>query len=79
MLDDEPGLVSRVAKELGFDMQLARARNASEEIQKAGGVNFSTGIPGRGKLMLNDRQLAELRRKALMLGCTNEEFLGFRL
>lgn len=79
MIDDEPGLVSRVAKELGFDMQLKRVRKASEEIKQGGGVNFATGIPGRGKLILNDRQIGELRRKASMLGCTNEEFLGFSL
>lgn len=79
MIDDELGLVSRVAKDLGIDIQQERVKKTSAEIKLAGGINFSTGIPGRGKLMLNDRQIDELKRKALMLGCTNEEFLGFRL
>jgi hypothetical protein len=79
MLDDEPGLVMRVATELGLDVSADRVRRLSAEIRKAGGINFSTGVAGRGRSMLTDRHISQLRRKAQMLGCTDELFLGFEL
>ena len=79
MIDDELGLISRVAMESGININPEQAKRVSAEIKQSGGINFSAGVPGKGKITLNARQISELRRKALMLGCTNEDFLGFRL
>jgi len=79
MIDDESGLVSNVARGLGLEIAPEKVDQVSSNIKAQGGVNFSQGVPGKGKAAFNERQISELKRKALMLGCTNEEFLGFQL
>jgi len=74
MVDDEVGLVQRVAEELGCEV-IGDVEKISKQIKEAGGINFNKGISGRGSEMFNDRQKEEIRRRAGILGCTNEEFL----
>jgi hypothetical protein len=72
MLDDEVGLVKKVADWLGCE--IGDVEKISNEIKEAGGINFNKGINGRGKKMFSDRQKEEIRHKAEILGCTNEKF-----
>jgi len=75
MLEDEVGLVERVADWLGCEV-IDDVERISREIKEAGGINFNKGVSGRGRELFNDRQKVEILRKAVILGCTNEEFLG---
>ena len=75
MVNDEIGMVNHVAEELGC-RKVGNVEKISTEIRRGGGANFNKGVIGRGKEVLNDRQKAELRRRADILGCDNEEFLG---
>ncbi|MDZ7771582.1 MAG: hypothetical protein U5K31_02410 [Balneolaceae bacterium] len=74
---DEVALVRRVARELGVEVSERRVRDFSERIAEKGGINFSRGVSGRGRELFNERQIDELREKARMLGCYDEDFLGF--
>jgi len=74
MVDDEVGLIYRVADWLGCEV-IGDVKKISKEIKEAGGINFNKGISGRGRELFNDRQKEEIRRRAGILGCTNEEFL----
>lgn len=75
MVADEAGLVGRVADWLGADV-IGDVEEISKDIKEAGGISFNKGIIGRGEKLFNDRQKEEIRRRADILGCTNEEFLG---
>jgi hypothetical protein len=74
MLADEVGLIHRIADELGVPV-VGDVEEISREIKEAGGIGFNKGISGRGRKAFNDRQKAEIRRKADILGCDDEEFL----
>ena len=75
MVNDEVGMVGHVADELGCKI-VNDVEKISAEIKRAGGANFNKGVIGRGAGVLNERQRGELRRRADILGCDNEEFLG---
>jgi hypothetical protein len=75
MVADEVGYVERVADWLGCGIILD-VEKMVREIKEAGGINFNKGVSGRGRKLFNDRQKAEIRRRADILGCDNEEFLG---
>ncbi len=75
MLADEVGLVHRIAAELGTAV-VRDVEEISREIKEAGGIGFNFGISGRGRKAFNDRQKAEIRRRADILGCDDEQFLG---
>lgn len=77
MLEDEVGLVGGVGEALGIEVDPERVRVASEAIRAQGGINFSKGIPGRGRRTLTPAQIERLDRLAATLGCADEEFLGF--
>jgi len=79
LIDDETAMVERVAKGLGVEVSRERIRDVSAKISKAGGINFSTGVVGRGRGQISDRQIEVLREKAGRLGCRDETFLGFEL
>jgi len=79
LIDDEVGLVQRVAKELNVDIADEVIEDTSAKISKAGGINFSTGIVGRGRKSFSDSQINLLRMKAKMIGCLDEDFLGFEM
>lgn len=75
MVEDEVGIVDYVAGELGLPV-VRDVKAISEEIKRAGGANFNKGVIGRGEELFNDRQKKELRRRADILGCDDEDFLG---
>ena len=75
MVDDAPGMVAHVAEELNLEV-VEDVEKITAAIKAGGGANFSKGIAGRGRELMNDRQVGELLRRAEILGCTNEEFLG---
>ncbi len=77
LVEDEPGMVRRVASELGVEVNEKEVRRLSEKIEEAGGINYNQGRTGRGREQLTGQQLAVLREKARMLGCRDEPFLGF--
>ena len=76
---DEIGLVKRVANALDEKVSVDRILQITSNIKAQGGINFNKGIIGRGKKMINDRQIEQLRRLAISLGCNDKEFLGFDL
>jgi hypothetical protein len=75
MVEDEIGLVNRVAETLGCEV-VGDVEEISSEIKKAGGANFNKGVIGRGRELLNERQKKEIGRRADILGCDDEQFLG---
>ena len=75
MVADEAGLVERVADWLGFEV-IGDVERISKDIKEAGGINFNKGVIGRGKKLFNDRQKEDIRRRADILGCDDEQFLG---
>jgi len=77
LIDDEVGLVQRVAAELHIPLSRSTIEDVSLKISNAGGINFSTGVVGRGKDAFTKQQIAVLRNKALIVGCRDEKFLGF--
>lgn len=79
LVNDEMSLVQRVACEFNIRISNNRIRAVSAKIAKAGGINYSTGLIGRGRQFITKRQIKHLRQKAEMLGCNNEDFLGFRI
>jgi len=74
MIADEVGLVHRIADELGVPV-VGDVEEISREIKEAGGIGFNFGVSGRGRKAFSDRQKAEIRRKADILGCDDEVFL----
>ena len=78
MIDDEVGLVLRVANHLGIEVSSEHVRVVSTKIKLAGGINFSKGVAGRGKNVLTKEHISTLRKKASILGCSDELFLGFK-
>jgi hypothetical protein len=79
LIDDEVGLVQRVAAELDVSVSREAIQDVSSRIAKAGGINFSTGATGRGRDAFTNRQIRLLRKKASILGCHDEGFLGFEM
>lgn len=77
LIDDEIGLVQRVAAELNQSISRKTIEKVSSKIAGAGGINFFTGVVGRGRDMFSERQLSILKQKARLLGCNDEAFLGF--
>jgi hypothetical protein len=77
LVKDEIGLVTQIAEGLGIPASQEKIAAVSTRIREAGGINYFKGVPGRGRQLFNERQIAELRRKAKMLGCRDESFLGF--
>lgn len=75
MLADEVGLIYRIADWLRCEV-IGDVEKISKQIKGAGGINFNKGVSGRGSEMFNARQKEEIWRRADMLGCRNEEFLG---
>ena len=79
LIDDELALVKLVSDALSIDVSKEKIRNISSKIEGQGGINFSTGIIGRGVQMMSDSQISKLKEKAYILGCDDESFLGFKL
>ena len=77
--DDEVGLVQRVAAELDVSVSREAIQDVSSKIAKAGGINFSTGTAGRGRDAFTGRQIRLIGKKATILGCHDEGFLGFEM
>jgi len=78
IIDDEVELVKRVANHFDVEVSSEHIYAVSLKIKKAGGINFSKGVVGRGKSLLTEEQISTLKRKASILGCRNEQFLGFQ-
>lgn len=79
LIENEVAMILNIAEKLSIDVSPDKIKDVSAQIKDRGGINFSTGVVGRGKQQINERQIEELRRKAKMLGCDDEEFLGFSL
>lgn len=77
LIENEANLVKKVAEELGLAIEEDTITQFSNEISTLGGINFSTGISGRGKDLFTKEQIETLKKKALLLGCDDESFLGF--
>jgi len=77
MVSDPVGLVAHVAEWLGLEV-IENVEKITEMIKSAGGCNFNKGVAGRGREEFNERQIAEIMRRADILGCTDEDFLGVR-
>jgi hypothetical protein len=75
IVNDVAGTVERLSEWLGLPV-IEDAEKIAEKIRESGGANFNKGVAGRGRQQFNDRQIAEIMRKAEILGCTDEEFLG---
>lgn len=75
MVDDAPGMVARVAEALDLEI-VEDVEKITASIKAGGGANFSKGIAGRGRELMNDRQIDELVRRADILGCTDEDWLS---
>jgi hypothetical protein len=75
LVNDAVGMVDHVAEWLGLPV-LEDVGKITDYIKAKGGSNLNKGIPGRGRKKFNDRQIAEIRRRADILGCDDEEFLG---
>ena len=75
LVNDAVGMVDHVAEWLGLPV-LEDVGKITEDIKRRGGSNFNKGIAGRGREKFNDRQIAEILRRADILGCDDEEFLG---
>lgn len=76
---DQVASVSRVANNLGEEVNPEDISRVVSDLMAQGGINFNKGIIGRGKKIITDRQIEKLRHLALSLGCNDEEFLGFDL
>lgn len=79
MIADEPALICRVAKAIDHHVSRPQVEKISSEIRGIGGINFNKGVIGRGREHLTEGHIDDLRRKARMLECHNEEYLGFSL
>ena len=75
LVNDPVGMVDHVAEWLGLPV-IEDVEKITENIRTIGGSNLNKGIAGRGREMFNDRQIEEIMRRADILGCDNEEFLG---
>jgi hypothetical protein len=74
VVNDVTGMADNLAEWLGLPIK-EDAEKVAEKIRAAGGANFNKGVAGRGREEFNDRQIAEIMRKAEILGCTDKEFL----
>ena len=70
MVSDPVGMVDRVAEWLGLEV-IEDVKKITEMIKASGGANFNRGIAGRGREEFNERQIAEIMRRADILGCTD--------
>ena len=79
MVADDVGMVKNVADALNMPFDPDRVREVSAGIRNEGGIHLSKGVAGRGKTRINERQIDRLREFAEIVGCYDEEFLGFEL
>ena len=79
LVQDEVSVVCKIADAINFDISENDIKNISSSIQKAGGINFTTGVTGRGKQFFTKQNLDKLQYKADLFGCDDENFLGFKL
>lgn len=75
MVEDAEGMVNYVAEWLGLPVT-GDVQKITESIRTRGGANLNKGVPGRGRAEFNERQKKEIRRRADIMGCYDEEFLG---
>ena len=73
----ESTIVQRIAKGNGLVVEAAMIDAVSRRIKKAGGINYSKGITGRGLETFTLDQIKEIARIARMFACTDQSFLGF--
>ena len=79
LINDEVALVQRVAAELDKSVSREAIKDISSKISSVGGINFFKGVEGRGKDALTRKQIDALRKKATIVGCCDECFLGFKM
>jgi len=75
LVNDPVGMVNYVAEWLGMPI-IEDVQKITDFIKARGGSNLNKGIAGRGRDKFNDRQKEEIRHRADILGCDDEEFLG---
>jgi len=75
LFNDQVKVVSRVARELGLDVDTECVGASVEAIASEGGINRNKGMAGRGKQILQPRHFERLCRVGGELGCNDLGFL----